>query len=128
MRPGWIACRTAFRTARPPRRCERFANSASANFRQSFRHVASDGTDLSPRRLTHVTHRVLPRPPLRATPWGAALRSRVPPMHHVDKPPAAAHEGRVWTRNGGWNCKRFDTLAAVMQVVAGLIVVAGQRE
>ena len=33
-------------------------------------------------------------------------------MHHVDKPPAAAHEGRVWTRNGGWNCKRFDMLSA----------------
>ena len=61
-----------FRTARPPRRCERSANLISANFRRSYRPAASAGTDQPPPVLTHVMHRDLPRPPLRATP--GALR------------------------------------------------------
>ena len=44
----------------------------SANFRRSFRHAASARTDPAPLTLTHVMHRDLPRPSLRATP--GALR------------------------------------------------------
>jgi hypothetical protein len=43
--PGWKVCRTAYRTARPPRRCARSAIWTSANSRRSSRHAGSDGIE-----------------------------------------------------------------------------------
>src|SRR5271166_2136705 len=107
--PGWNACRTAFRTARPRRPYERSAIWTSPNFRRSFRRAASAGIDHPSLTLTHVMHRDLPRPSLRATPkalrYGRGsllcmtwISSRPPPMR-----------GHDWTRKGGRNWKRFDT-------------------
>src|SRR5271165_4841245 len=106
--PGWNACRTAFRTARPRRPYERSAIWTSPNFRRSFRRAASAGIDHPSLTLTHVMHRDLPRPSLRATPkalrYGRGsllcmtwISSRPPPMR-----------GHDWTRKGGRNWKRFD--------------------
>src|SRR5271165_3200692 len=108
--PGWNACRTAFRTARPRRPYERSAIWTSPNFRRSFRRAASAGIDHPSLTLTHVMHRDLPRPSLRATPkalrYGRGsllcmtwISSRPPPMR-----------GHDWTRKGGRNWKRFDKL------------------
>src|SRR5271166_3499147 len=107
--PGWNACRTAFRTARPRRPYERSAIWTSPNFRRSFRRAASAGIDHPSLTLTHVMHRDLPRPSLRATPkalrYGRGsllcmtwISSRPPPMR-----------GHDWTRKGGRNWKRFDS-------------------
>src|SRR5271166_1717515 len=106
--PGWNACRTAFRTARPRRPYERSAIWTSPNFRRSFRRAASAGIDHPSLTLTHVMHRRDPRPSLRATPkalrYGRGsllcmtwISSRPPPMR-----------GHDWTRKGGRNWKRFD--------------------
>src|SRR5271166_4275385 len=108
--PGWNACRTAFRTARPRRPYERSAIWTSPNFRRSFRRAASAGIDHPSLTLTHVMHRDLARPSLRATPkalrYGRGsllcmtwISSRPPPMR-----------GHDWTRKGGRNWKRFDSL------------------
>ena len=51
-RRGWKACRTTFKTVRPPRRCARSAIWISANFRRPFHHAASVGTDQPPPTLT----------------------------------------------------------------------------
>src|SRR5208337_3288540 len=113
--PGWNACRTAFRTARPRRPYERSAIWTSPNFRRSSRRAASAGTDRLPFTRTHVMHRDLPRPSLRATPkalrYGRGsllcmtwISSRQPPMR-----------GHDWTRKGGRNWKRFDSLLARTQ-------------
>src|SRR5271157_6158453 len=115
--PGWNACRTAFRTARPRRPYERSAIWTSPNFRRSFRRAASAGIDHPSLTLTHVMHRDLPRPSLRATPkalrYGRGsllcmtwISSRPPPMR-----------GHDWTRKGGRNWKRFDSAARVTNSV-----------
>jgi len=87
-RRGWKACRTTFRTARPPRRCARSAISTSANFKRLFRRAASVGTD----HPSHAYPRDAQGPPAPFA-QGAALRAWVPPMHHVDKLQTAAEKG-----------------------------------
>ena len=43
---AWLeACRTTFRTVRPPRHCGRSAISTSLNSRRSYHRAASAGTD-----------------------------------------------------------------------------------
>src|SRR5271165_2337584 len=119
--PGWNACRTAFRTARPRRPYERSAIWTSPNFRRSFRRAASAGIDHPSLTLTHVMHRDLPRPSLRATPkalrYGRGsllcmtwISSRPPPMR-----------GHDWTRKGGRNWKRFDTERAQRRIQRHLL-------
>src|SRR5271165_3928788 len=120
--PGWNACRTAFRTARPRRPYERSAIWTSPNFRRSFRRAASAGIDHPSLTLTHVMHRDLPRPSLRATPkalrYGRGsllcmtwISSRPPPMR-----------GHDWTRKGGRNWKRFDKQGIVTLDKSSLLV------
>src|SRR5208283_518028 len=113
-RPGWKACRTAFRTVRPPRRCARSAIWTSANFRRSFRRAASAGIDHPPLRLTHVMHRDLPRPSLRATP--GALRYGRGSLLCITwiSPRQSPMRGHGWTRKGGRNWKRIDRLEPVI--------------
>src|SRR5208282_6088326 len=107
-RPGWKACRTAFRTVRPPRRCARSAIWISPNFRRSSRRAASAGTDHPPLGLTHVMHRDLPRPSLRATP--GALRYGRGSLLCITwiSPRQWPMRGHDWTRKRGRNWKRID--------------------
>src|SRR5208283_2928884 len=107
-RPGWKACRTALRTVRPPRRCARSAIWTSANFRRSFRRAASAGIDHPPLTLTHVMHRDLPRPSLRATPGALRYgRGSLLCMTWIS-PRQSPMRGHDWTRKGGRNWKRID--------------------
>ena len=90
-------------------RCARSAIWTSANFRRSFRRAASVGTDQPPSTLTHVRHRDLPRPSLRATPKALRYgRGSLLCMTWIS-PRQRPKRGRDWTRKGGRNWKRFDT-------------------
>src|SRR5208283_3019459 len=114
-RPGWKACRTAFRTVRPPRRCARSAIWISPNFRRSFRRAASAGIDHPPLTLTHVMHRDLPRPSLRATPGALRYgRGSLLCMTWIS-PRQSPMRGHDWTRKGGRNWKRID-MSAVLAI------------
>src|SRR5580693_4179259 len=51
--PGWTACRTVFRTVRPPKHCGRSAISISLSCRRSNHRAASAGTD---KPFTDIAH------------------------------------------------------------------------
>jgi hypothetical protein len=90
--PGWTVCRTTCGTARWPRHRRRFAISVSANFRRSFRHPASAGTDCSPlsRRLAPVGPQELP-PPRRCVSLMMGTQRRAGPPYGL--PAQASTEG-----------------------------------
>src|SRR5271166_1758452 len=121
--PGWNACRTAFRTARPRRPYERSAIWTSPNFRRSFRRAASAGIDHPSLTLTHVMHRDLPRPSLRATPKALRYgRGSLLCMTWISfrPPPMRGHD---WTRKGGRNWKRFDILDGRSKTVGAAMAI-----
>src|SRR5271154_6990217 len=108
-RHGWTACRRTYRTPQLPKRCEQSVNLTSANFRRSFHPAALAGTDHPPLTLTHVMHRNLPRPPLRATPKALRYgRGSLLCMTWISSGPGS-RRGQDWTRKRGRNWERFDT-------------------
>ena len=111
--PGWTACRTAFRTVRPPKHCARSAIWTSANFRRSSRRAASAETDPSlphhPGGLRRWVHRNPPRAAasafLRGTPRRAGPPYGLPAQ-------ATTRGGQFWTPMGGQYSTPIDSLAA----------------
>ena len=105
--PGWTACRTVFRTVRPPKHCGRSAISISLSCRRSNHRGASAGTD---KPFTDIAHNGLhrwvhtnpPRAAASASRW--ALRvARIPPMDCRHKPP---RRGVNFGRRSGINIQR----------------------
>src|SRR5271168_1000230 len=105
--PGWTACRTVFRTVRPPKHCGRSAISISLSCRRSNHRAASTGTDkpftdIAHNGLHRWVHRNPPRAGASASRW--ALRvARVPPMDYRHKPP---RRGVNFGRRSGVNIQR----------------------
>src|SRR5208282_4548035 len=105
--PGWTACRTVFRTVRPPKHCGRSAISISLSCRRSNHRAASAGTDkpftdIAHNGLHRWVHRNPPRAAASASRW--ALRvARVPPMDYRHKPP---RRGVNFGRRSGVNIQR----------------------
>src|SRR5271165_3168107 len=100
--PGWTACRTVFRTVRPPKHCGRSAISISLSCRRSNHRAASAGTDkpftdIAHNGLHRWVHRNPPRAAASASRW--ALRVARAPLwttgtsHHAG--------GQFWTPIGG---------------------------
>src|SRR6516225_3356160 len=101
--PGWTACRTVFRTARPPKHCGRSAISISLSCRRSNHRAASAGTD---KPFTDIAHNGLHRrvhrnpPARRCVSLSMGTPRRAGPPYGLPAQ-ATTQGGQFWTPIGG---------------------------